>query len=400
MPTRKTLYWLATIVSLYAIAWNVGSGWLNILAALIAGAPLGSLALSRINTTGVQLRQQITGSASQGDGIAAGLSIENGSRLPHFFLRLEGSFGGGSTSLLLPWLKGGGSVLAQPWFADLVRGEYPGGEYTLSSSAPFGLFRSRRRRQAACPLVVYPRWHKLINDWDTGHKNAGYVVSSTIATRQSTSDYLGVREYRPEDVPRSIHWRTTARAGRLSVIDYARQAAVTPVILIDTFAGSHAGAGAEGTFETAVCIAASLVQRELLHNRRFGLGSSPADAAAAGLGQDHDQAMLRLARIQPDSDRPMDLQEETLPWPTVMPVLILTTCRRYAALPDSEFLHNFPQAVVIMLDPRGFDPKTETKQQFMEDDGIRLLQLAVESGGGGFLLIRSPNEVRECLTGL
>lgn len=400
MPTRKTFYWLFAAASFYAIAWNVGSGWLYILAALIAGAPLASVALSRINTAGVTLRQETTSSANQGDSIETRLNVQNGSRLPRFFLRLDGSYGGGSASMMLPWLKGRSVVRTRLGFTALARGVYPGGEYTISSSAPFGLVRSRRRQQTACPLVVYPRWHRLSHDWDTGHKNAGYVVSSTIPTRHSASDYLGVREYRPEDSPRSIHWRTTARAGRLSVIDYARQASMTPVILIDTCADSQAGAGPDSTFETSVCIAASIIQRELVNNRRFGLGSSPADAAATELGQEHDPAMLWLARIQADANQPMDLSGETLPWPAATPVLILTSHRRYAALHDSEFLNNFPHTIVIMLDVHGFDPRTGTSPGFMGAGAIRNLQARVESGGGSFLLIRSPDEIRECLARL
>ncbi|MHB1390209.1 MAG: DUF58 domain-containing protein [Thermoleophilia bacterium] len=400
MPTRKTGYWLFTALSLYAIAWNVGSGWLYILAALMSGAPVVSLALGRINIAALTLQQEVTGPASQGDNLVTSLNVVNGSHLPHFFLRLDGSYGGAAVSMLVPALKGRSAIQTRPGYGSLVRGVYAGGDYTISSSAPFGLIRSRRRRRVTCPLVVYPNWFQLANDWDTGHQNAGYVVSSTISTRQNTTDYLGVREYRSEDSQRSIHWRTTARAGRLSVIDYARQASMTPVILVDAWAGGLTGDGPDSTFETAVSIATSLVQRELLHNRRFGLGSSPADAAANGLGPDHDTAMHWLARIQADAEKPMDLQLKTLPWPTVTPVLILASHHRYATLADSEFLKYFPRAIVIMLDGIGFNAESRNAANFMLDREIQTLRSGVESAGGTFMFIRSVNEVRACLEDL
>ena len=75
------------------------------------------------------------------------------------------------------------------------------------------------------------------------------MAASAIPTRNTASDYLvfattGLRQ------PRSIHWRTSARTGSLEVIEYARQSAITPVFLVDTFSGADRGKDMASTFET------------------------------------------------------------------------------------------------------------------------------------------------------
>lgn len=401
MPTRKTIYWLLGAASLYLIALNVGSGWLYVLISAMAALPLASPLLSRLNGRRIQVSQRSPGPALQGDGINAPVSLKNFSRLPCFFLRLEATFGGSGTSLLVPFLRGGSQKEARLGFSNLARGVYTESEFSLLSSAPLGLAVKRRRLTSSCQLVVYPRTQQLQNDWDTGRQNAGYMVQSAIPARNISSDYLGVRDYRPEDSPRSIHWRTSARAGRLSVVEYAHQAAITPVVLVDTFAEANVGSGHVTSFEAAVSIAASLVQREASHNRRYGLGSSPAGAAATGLIQQDGPAMLWLAAVKADGAKPMELEAGALPWPNVTPVLILTSHPDYARSLKSGFFSAFPHSVVIMIDGRAFlPPDAKNGWPLMQDSDIESLGNSIEARGGRFLLIPSPEAAWQCLAKL
>lgn len=393
MPTRKIIFWLLAAASFYLIALNVGSGWLYVLTAATVAVPLASPALSRLNVRRIGLGQRSPGSSKQGNGLHAAVEVNNPSRLPRFFLGLEGVFGGSRSSLLIPFLRSRGRQEVRMKFENLVRGVYPGGEFSLVSSAPLGLAKNRRRFTTTCPLTVYPRWQQLPCDWDTGHRNAGYLVQSAISTRNIASDYLGVRDYRPEDSPRSIHWRTSARAGRLAVVEYARQASITPVVIVDTFAQANVGEGQASTFEAAVSIATSLVQREVNHNRRFGLGSSVPDAAETGLSGQPGPAMIWLAAVNADSEKPLDLEWGTLPWSDATPVLILTSHRAYANAVDSRFFSVFPHSLVIMLDGRAFTSQTGKQTALMDDAGLQSLGDGIETRGGRFLLIPDSEDV-------
>ncbi len=400
MPTRKTLFWLLAAGFLYLIALNVGSGWLYVVTSLLVSFPLAALFLSRINIRRLTLRQTSPEEATAGGGICTQVDIVNPSVVPRFFLRLDADFGGRSASLMLPYLGPRRARRLKLDFAGLKRGFYRGGRFSISSGAPTGLARVRRRHFAESPLVIYPRWQRLPGDWATGMKNSGYLVSSVLPTRSSTGDYLGVREYRPEDSPRSIHWRTTARAGSLAVVEYSRQAAISPVMIVDRYRDGAAGEGPDASFETAVSIAASLIQREVSHNRRFGLGDSPADAAGRGLSHEDARAMLWLARVEAAATDPLDLTAAGFPWPEATPVLILTSHEAYAGLDRSELLDHFPHAAVIMLDGRGFEKDEKRQRRFLDGNRLNLLAAAVEAGGGRFVLVPSPDEVVRCLEDL
>lgn len=96
------------------------------------------------------------------------------------------------------------------------RGRFTLGPLTLSSGDPFGLFRTTRALEEprAAPLIVYPATVDvpafapligLLSGGETMHRRTFYV----------TTDVSGVRDYAPGDSFNRIHWRSSARAGRL-----------------------------------------------------------------------------------------------------------------------------------------------------------------------------------------
>ncbi|MFA6002253.1 MAG: DUF58 domain-containing protein [Thermoleophilia bacterium] len=400
MPTRKTIFWFTAAIVLYLIAWNIGSGWLYILVAMLTGFPLTSILLTRLNTRGIKITQESAGTVSQGDSVSSRLTINNSSIFPRFFLRFKCYFGGAGNSALLPFLGGRRQGDLSLEFKDLRRGVYAGGLVSAESSAPIGLALSRRRFDTQSPLVVYPRWHGIRSDWGEGRKDAGYMVSSSIPTRHATSDFLGVREYRPEDSPRSIHWRTSARSNKLAVIEYARQSAVTPVFIVDAFIEGISGTGQDSSFETAVSLAASLVQREARKNRRFAIGETLIDAAERGLEHDPGPAMLWLSNVSAGASGPLELPDTALPWPESTPVLIMTSHTAYSDLHRNEFFQAFPGSIIVMLDGRGFDTGKRHASRFMDEEQLRDLADGLESLGSLFLLVPSPESVPECLENL
>ncbi|MFA5809646.1 MAG: hypothetical protein WC935_04815, partial [Thermoleophilia bacterium] len=144
MPTRKTVFWFTSAAVLYLIAWNVGSGWLYVLVAMLTGFPLTSMLLTGLNTRGISVSQKSTETASQGETVSSRLTVNNSSFFPRFFLRVNCSFGGACNNALLPFLGGKGHGDLSLEFRDLRRGVYAGGRVSAESSAPIGLALSRR----------------------------------------------------------------------------------------------------------------------------------------------------------------------------------------------------------------------------------------------------------------
>ena len=69
-------------------------------------------------------------------------------------------------------------------------------------------------------------------------------------------DVRGVREWRPGDAVRHVHWRSTARTGRLSVLEYGEPT-------VDMFGVLIAGTRADARFEAELALAASTTWRGL-----------------------------------------------------------------------------------------------------------------------------------------
>ena len=397
MPTRRTIYWLAAAAALYLIALNVGSGWLYVVTATLLAMPLAAPLLSRLNCRRLEVVQSCSGSAVDGDTLSSQLLVTNPHRLPRFFLRLDLKLGGGGASALIPYLGPLRSCPLTLPLAGLKRGVYPGGSVIVSSSAPAGLARGRQRHDTVCRLVVYPRWRRLTGEWNAGQSGPGANASSASAARSASSDYLGVRDYRPEDSPRAIHWPTSARTGSLAVIEFSRQAATSPVFILDRYGG--AGGFDSAMFETAVTVAASLVQRESLASRRFAIGATPLEAVESALTHDA-AAMLWLAAVQPDAEAPLDLDGASLPWPEATPVLILPSSRRYRHITESGLLMAFPHSSIIMLDGRRFTGDLRRQADFMDSRELERLLARMAAGPGGLAVAGSEEEALACLEDL
>jgi hypothetical protein len=396
MPTRKTFFWLTAALVMYLIAWNIGSGWLYIITAMLISFPLLSLLLSRLNTHGIELQQTTAESSFDGGCVKSTVIVTHHSHIPRFFLEVDCQFGGSRQQFFVPKAGGGRLHNERLVFEGLRRGIYPGADITVSSSAPIGLAKSHRKKTTNCPLIVYPTWRHLGTDWDTGYTHTGLMRSSSIPTRSASSDYLGVRDYRSEDSPRSIHWRTTARYNRLTVIEYARQAAMSPVFILDTWNGMG---GCNEAFEAAVSSAASLVEREESNNRRFAIGSSPTDAAGRGLGHDCDEALFWLAGVEAVSERPLELND-SLPWQEVTPVLLLSSHTAYNNIHQCRLFDEHPHTIVIVFDIRGFNGDKTDPANVMSDVELAALSYNLDQCGSRLFVIDNANNVMSCLESL
>lgn len=137
----------------------------------------------------------------------------------------------------------------------LRRGVFTEGRITMTGGSPFGLVRARRRQVVPVELTVVPRWVDL--------RSFPLIDPSAAATDNpeqrpmagAGQDYMGIREYRPGDPLRTVHWRSTARASKLIVREYEREVSARIGIVL---AGADHGDGPESSFETLVSAAASI----------------------------------------------------------------------------------------------------------------------------------------------
>lgn len=163
------------------------------------------------------------------------------------------AFGERSVRLELPRLAGGEAGMRTYRLPTDRRGVFELPPLEVTRADPFLLARSTRRYGTTERLLVYPRLLPL-RPLRSGHQRTLEGPDSETAD-EGTITFHRIREYATGDDLRMIHWRSTARAGRLMVRHNVDTAEPLTVVLLDLRPAGYSS----DTFETAVEVAASAV---------------------------------------------------------------------------------------------------------------------------------------------
>ena len=98
------------------------------------------------------------------------------------------------------------------------RGRHRVGRLELSSTAPFGLFRSWTWLHLPLEVVAYPR---LLGSRPLPPATAGRAALLAPNHASGEDEWASLRAYQQGDSPRSIAWKTVARGGPFMVGQYA-----------------------------------------------------------------------------------------------------------------------------------------------------------------------------------
>jgi uncharacterized protein (DUF58 family) len=160
----------------------------------------------------------------------------------------------------------------------------------LSTRFPFGLLRRSIDVEAPAELLAYPALVPVSEP--NLHTELLKLGEKQSAARARRGDFHGLRELRAGDDPRDIHWRTSARRGRLFVREFEEEAGRTILVVLD----NRVGPGAEETFEQAVSYAASLSLLLLRQGFRVGLRAGDSFIAPS-IGTSHGGQLLRCLAL-------------------------------------------------------------------------------------------------------
>jgi uncharacterized protein (DUF58 family) len=119
--------------------------------------------------------------------------------------------------------------------------------------------------------MVYPRASRL-PDFDLPRGASSGRARSAERSAAETINVSEVRDYRPGDSLRRVHWPATAHHDRLLVREFDREPTGDLWLILDLDAAVQAGHGAEATAEYAVVLAASLASQLLRSGERRAVG--------------------------------------------------------------------------------------------------------------------------------
>lgn len=197
------------------------------------------------------------------------------------------------------------------------RGLFQLGPHRLELGDPFGLFRATQVTTNFETVLIYPRVVQLPEvalprggaDAHARHRR------SMMGARPAAS----VRDYAAGDSVRLVHWPTTAHRGRLTVKELEQEPSGDVWIVLDLDAAVQQGAGAEGTLEYGVMLAASMAAEMVsgADRRAVGLLAASGDGVIS-LAPQPGQAQLwaimaALAPVRPSSTPLHDLLRRSLP---------------------------------------------------------------------------------------
>lgn len=156
-----------------------------------------------------------------------------------------------------------------------VRGRYEFNLLEMITRSPFGLLERRESNPRRGSLIVYPGIGRLTRRWSQLYRES---IETRRGRRHDRSaqqqEYHGLREYRPGDSMRWIHWRTTARIGRPMVREFEQQSEQELAILLDPWLPrSRVTADQRRALEDAIRFTASVCFETCRQSgRRFLLG--------------------------------------------------------------------------------------------------------------------------------
>jgi uncharacterized protein (DUF58 family) len=174
---------------------------------------------------------------------------------------------------------------------------------TLARLDPFGLVRALRPVAVPDTLLVLPRRYPLPVLSLPGarrYQPGGIALASSVG---DSEEFVSLREYRPGDPLKRIHWRSSARVGRAVVREHQDEFFVRHALVLDTFAP----VAVEDRFEEAVSVSASFAASVHAHDSLLDLMFVGPEAyvftAGRGVG-DLERMLEILADVRPCVDRP------------------------------------------------------------------------------------------------
>ena len=138
-------------------------------------------------------------------------------------------------------------------------GRYRFGPVKVSTQFPFGLFARTITVGQPETLIALPRLGRLTQGWAARRLEAFSGADRRRRQAGSDGDFFGVREWRGGDGRRLIHWRSSARLGKLVVRQLERPRTRDAAVMLNLWQPERPAAEHVENVELAVSFAATVL---------------------------------------------------------------------------------------------------------------------------------------------
>jgi len=287
-PTRDGWWFLGAMICVIAAATNTGNNLLYLLSALLLGLFLVSGVLSERSRRGLRLCAVLPEEIYAGRAFTVGARLENVKRRRvSRSLAVETAEQRFYVARLAP-----GEARLLTWETTLPRrGRHRLTGARVTTRFPFGLVVKRSGLLLDDDVLVFPAVRPIGDAWRRRLAAAG---PRPVRRRGRGHDLYNLRDYRPGDDRRMIHWRSSAKTGALVVRELEAETALdTRLVLVGD------GARDPARFEAALSEAASLAAHLTRADAAVEL-IGPGLHVPAGRGRAHLRRLLSaLALYEP-----------------------------------------------------------------------------------------------------
>jgi uncharacterized protein (DUF58 family) len=398
MTTTKllTVYFAAAAITL--VAWVLNVTQLYWMAGVLLLLPTGSKLFARIERWGLTVEREAPPAAHQGETVTVRLIAHNAVSLPKLHLSLRDVCPEGITPLdpepLPVHLPPGGSDTATYEVRLRRRGAHRFPAVWVHGTDMLGLCDQKTRWALTTDILVYPRVLDLPSRVLVKELGGGSAPLETSSRKGEGSSFFGIREYRPGDPLRHVHWRSSARRGSLAVVEWEAEESRSAVLAVETLKGSERRLEGGSTLDAAAGLAASLAADVLRAGnavRVLAAGASDRLGAAARGTEAMPSILETLARMQATAEAglPSEIRRVAPHLEPGSVVCLLTPVAHEDLVTTTRYLQTVRLRPVVyaLIDAEpGGNPEWERIAREIETQGVPVV-----------LLYRSDEVIRQLL---
>ncbi|MFO0808265.1 MAG: DUF58 domain-containing protein [Gemmataceae bacterium] len=363
--------WFLGVLAVLLVALVIQSGLLAYAAYVLLAVLLVTRLLTRHGLGVVAATREVSDDEAEvGERVEVALTLKNRGPVPLPWVLLEDLLPDYALAARPPRLKVKGKRLQIRALRSLqkatlkytvgfhARGFYQIGPLVIESGDLFGLHRRYRVVAPPAYVTVYPKVVPLAG-YDVMSRRPIGDVRLTHRLYEDPTRIAGVRPYEPGDPLNRVHWRATARTGKLHSKVYDPTSLAGATVVLDFHAAGYHARGEPHRSDLAVTTAASLCYAVQTLGQQVGLVTNAADAAER----------LSLVRYHESAEKAVD---DTEGWERVR--LARAETRR-----EAQKMRR-PLQVPTRRGAEQFQRIREMLARAEVNDGLTFAELVVEAG--------------------
>ncbi|GIK63623.1 MAG: hypothetical protein BroJett018_14170 [Chloroflexota bacterium] len=406
MAQRRLAIYVILILALVG-GFLSGRAFFYNITCVFGGILIASLVFSWASINWLNIgRHTLVRRAQVGQYFEENFAVRNKSIIPKLWLEIRdhSDLPGHNSSQVVPFMTPSSTYRWKVGTLCVRRGQFTLGPMTVTSGDPFGFYIFPRHIGATSSIIVYPITVPIYDfATPTGALSGGQAIRRR--TFEITPNAAGIREYAPGDSLNRIHWKSTARRGKLLVKEFEEDPLGDVWIILDLSKASLVERPSVATWgasdlaysrgiplppsteEYAIAAAGSIAQFFVEKGRSVGfLSYTPhRDYVAPDRGDRQLTDILEVLAVAKSETQLtllqlLSMEAQHLTRGTTLVLITASLDTSWAALAHVQVRRGL-SVIAVMIDPTSFGvygPNFEGARQQVEAAGVTVYPLRQE----------------------